>query len=201
MAEKHTGTCFCGAVGVEVTGAPEGMGYCHCSSCRSWSGGPVNAFTLWKPENVKVTKGSQFVGHFKNDQSPDTWADRRIRGNDSEPQVRAGRSRELFGNRAADEGRPAEVEGLPGGARWFGHCGTRITDSYGVHIYGDLFRPQSLASIRFDAGETGTSVEFAAVTAGAAFGLLTSKRCRAAAASGVAPGIDRQFHISNHRLV
>ena len=64
MADKHTGACFCGAVEIEVTGAPEGMGYCHCSSCRSWSAGPVNAFTLWKPENVKVTKGAEFVGKF-----------------------------------------------------------------------------------------------------------------------------------------
>jgi hypothetical protein len=71
MAEKHAGTCFCGAVGVEVSGAPEGMGYCHCSSCRSWSGGPVNAFTLWKPENVKVTKGGQFIGHFKKTEMSD----------------------------------------------------------------------------------------------------------------------------------
>lgn len=65
MTDKHAGTCFCGAVAIEVTGAPEAMGYCHCSSCRSWSAGPVNAFTLWKPENVKVTKGAQFLGHFK----------------------------------------------------------------------------------------------------------------------------------------
>src|SRR5229473_338409 len=61
MTDKHTGTCFCGTVEVEVTGAPEAMGYCHCRSCRSWSAGPVNAFTLWKPENVKVTKGAEFV--------------------------------------------------------------------------------------------------------------------------------------------
>ena len=45
----HVGSCFCGAVKLEVTGSPEAMGYCHCSSCRSWSGGPVNAFSLWKP--------------------------------------------------------------------------------------------------------------------------------------------------------
>jgi hypothetical protein len=57
----HLGTCFCGAVAVEVSGEPEGMGYCHCASCRSWSGGPVNAFSLWKPENVKVTKGADHV--------------------------------------------------------------------------------------------------------------------------------------------
>ena len=65
MTDKHTGTCFCGVVALEVTGAPEAMGYCHCSSCRSWSAGPVNAFTLWKPENVKVTRGAQFLGRFK----------------------------------------------------------------------------------------------------------------------------------------
>ena len=38
------------------------MGYCHCNSCRAWSAAPVNAFTLWKPENVKVTKGVGHVG-------------------------------------------------------------------------------------------------------------------------------------------
>lgn len=64
MTETHTGTCFCGAVEIEVTGAPEFMGYCHCASCRSWSAGPVNAFTLWKPENVKITKGAAFLGRF-----------------------------------------------------------------------------------------------------------------------------------------
>jgi hypothetical protein len=65
MTDKHTGTCFCGTVEIEVTGAPEAMGYCHCASCRSWSAGPVNAFTLWKPENVKVTRGAESIGHFK----------------------------------------------------------------------------------------------------------------------------------------
>jgi hypothetical protein len=64
MAQKHAGTCFCGAVAIEVTGDPAAMGYCHCSSCRSWAAAPVNAFTLWKPENVKVTKGKEFLGHF-----------------------------------------------------------------------------------------------------------------------------------------
>ena len=62
---SHAGSCFCGAIEMEVTGAPEGMGYCHCRSCRSWSGGPVNAFTLWKPENVKVTKGGEFLETFE----------------------------------------------------------------------------------------------------------------------------------------
>jgi predicted N-acetyltransferase YhbS len=56
--------CFCGAVEIEVTGAPLEMGYCHCSSCRSYSGAPVNAFSLWKSEDVKVIKGAEFLGRF-----------------------------------------------------------------------------------------------------------------------------------------
>jgi hypothetical protein len=65
MAQTHTGTCFCGAVTVQVTGEPAAMGYCHCRSCRSWSAGPVNAFTLWKPEAVKVAAGAEHVATFQ----------------------------------------------------------------------------------------------------------------------------------------
>ncbi len=61
----HQGACFCGAITLEATGTPEGMGYCHCRSCRSWSGGPVNAFTLWKPEAVKVTAGAEHLATFQ----------------------------------------------------------------------------------------------------------------------------------------
>src|SRR5947207_10596034 len=60
----HSGSCFCGAVKVEVTGSPVAMGYCHCRSCRSWSGGAVNAFSLWKPEAVQVTSGAEHVATF-----------------------------------------------------------------------------------------------------------------------------------------
>jgi hypothetical protein len=62
---SHFGSCFCGAVQVEVTGSPEAMGYCHCSSCRSWSGGPVNAFSLWKAEAVRIKAGAQHVASFQ----------------------------------------------------------------------------------------------------------------------------------------
>jgi len=58
----YKGRCFCGTVEIEASGAPEAMGYCHCNSCRAWSAAPVNAFTLWKPENVKVVKGAGNIG-------------------------------------------------------------------------------------------------------------------------------------------
>ncbi|HWY63162.1 MAG TPA: GFA family protein [Rhizomicrobium sp.] len=62
---SHSGSCFCGAVELRVTGSPEAMGYCHCASCRSWSGGPVNAFSLWKPEAVEITNGNEHVASFQ----------------------------------------------------------------------------------------------------------------------------------------
>jgi len=62
--QTYNGRCFCGAVEIEVSGESLGSGYCHCESCRSWSAGPVNAFTLWKPESVKVTKGEEKIGTF-----------------------------------------------------------------------------------------------------------------------------------------
>ena len=61
---SYKGNCFCGAVQLTVTGEPAGMGYCHCTSCRTWSAGPVNAFSLWKSETVKVTKGADQLGSF-----------------------------------------------------------------------------------------------------------------------------------------
>ena len=72
--ESYKGQCFCGAVTLEVTGAPAGAGYCHCSSCRSWSAGPINAFTLWPLDAVKVTSGKSFIGVFhKTDNSHRKW--------------------------------------------------------------------------------------------------------------------------------
>lgn len=57
----YQGRCFCGAVQFTVSGEPVGMGYCHCESCRSWSASPANAFTLWKPEALQVTRGAEHI--------------------------------------------------------------------------------------------------------------------------------------------
>lgn len=61
---EYRGKCFCGAVQFTVRGEPEAMGYCHCESCRHWSAGPVNAFSLWKPDAVKVTQGAEHIGTY-----------------------------------------------------------------------------------------------------------------------------------------
>ena len=73
-ASTYRGACFCGAVRFTVAGEPAAMGYCHCESCRWWSASPVNAFTLWKPEAVKVTKGAENIGMYsKTPKSDRKW--------------------------------------------------------------------------------------------------------------------------------
>jgi hypothetical protein len=70
----YQGSCFCGDVQITVSGDPAGMGYCHCTSCRTWSAGPVNAFSLWKPEAVQITKGAdKLATYHKTDKSLRKW--------------------------------------------------------------------------------------------------------------------------------
>ena len=60
----HEGRCFCGRVQFQVSGEPVAMGYCHCDSCRHWSAGPLNAFSLWKPEALRITQGADSIGSY-----------------------------------------------------------------------------------------------------------------------------------------
>jgi hypothetical protein len=70
----YEGSCFCGAVQFTVEGEPAVMGYCHCDSCRHWSAGPVNAFSLWKPNAVRVTRGADLIGTYtKTPRSNRKW--------------------------------------------------------------------------------------------------------------------------------
>ena len=74
---QHKAACFCGAVEFTVTGEPAAMGYCHCESCRHWSAGPVNAFSLWQPDAVRVTKGAELIGSYnKTPNSGRKWCAR-----------------------------------------------------------------------------------------------------------------------------
>ena len=55
----YKGSCFCGSVEIETSGAPAMMGYCHCKDCAFWSAYPITATTLWPQESVKVVKGEE----------------------------------------------------------------------------------------------------------------------------------------------
>lgn len=62
--DTYEGACFCGAVRFSVTGEPAAAGYCHCDSCRHWSAGPVNAFTLWPPDSLRIVQGEDHIGSY-----------------------------------------------------------------------------------------------------------------------------------------
>lgn len=61
---SYSGSCFCGAVELEVQGKADVEAICHCQICRDWSASPVNAAALWKPENVNVIKGKEHLSTY-----------------------------------------------------------------------------------------------------------------------------------------
>jgi hypothetical protein len=77
MTTTYEGSCFCGAVRITATGQPVAMGYCHCESCRRWSAAPINAFTLWNPEQIEIVAGASNVASFaKTERSHRKWCKR-----------------------------------------------------------------------------------------------------------------------------
>ncbi len=42
-----TGRCYCGAVTLTATRAPQAVAYCHCVDCRRVTGAPVSAFAAF----------------------------------------------------------------------------------------------------------------------------------------------------------
>lgn len=54
---EYHAQCSCGAVQMKVEGEPVVQCYCHCNSCRSYTGSPVNTPVLWPRANVTFTSG------------------------------------------------------------------------------------------------------------------------------------------------
>jgi len=61
-AATLTGNCFCGAVKIRVSGAPVEMGYCHCNSCRVYSGAPFVTYALFTEDQVTISQGAELLG-------------------------------------------------------------------------------------------------------------------------------------------
>ena len=60
---KKTGRCFCGSVELSASGESVTMGYCHCKDCAKWSASPMNSYSFWRPDQVKITKGKEPVSY------------------------------------------------------------------------------------------------------------------------------------------
>ena len=143
--KSYNGSCFCGAVQITVTGEPVSMGFCHCDSCRHWSASPVNAFTLWQPESVKITQGEENVGTYnKTPQSYRKWC--KICGGHIFTEHPGLGLTDVYaavipdvpfipglhvndGDEASYSGRPYETQGFPEGIWWFRHRVAGIVSS------------------------------------------------------------------------
>jgi hypothetical protein len=63
-AKTYRGRCFCGSVRLTARGAPVGMGFFRSDPCARGSPGPVAAYTLWKAEAVRITRGAGNIGTY-----------------------------------------------------------------------------------------------------------------------------------------
>jgi hypothetical protein len=58
------GSCLCGAVAFEVSGAPIRFIYCHCRSCQKSSGSVHAANLAFPKDSLKWTRGENFIELF-----------------------------------------------------------------------------------------------------------------------------------------
>ncbi|WP_339630422.1 GFA family protein [uncultured Sneathiella sp.] len=63
MTTYHA-SCSCGAIEIEADGEPVVQCYCHCNSCRSFTGCPVNAPVLWPRDKIRIVRGEDKLRHY-----------------------------------------------------------------------------------------------------------------------------------------
>lgn len=56
--------CACGAVQLEADGEPVVQCYCHCNSCRSFTGSPVSTPVLWPRQSVRFVSGEDKLNRY-----------------------------------------------------------------------------------------------------------------------------------------
>ncbi|EPE35273.1 Mss4-like protein [Glarea lozoyensis ATCC 20868] len=52
-----SGSCLCGAITYEFTGAPATTAICHCTDCQKWAGSALSTNVAVPHDSFKVTKG------------------------------------------------------------------------------------------------------------------------------------------------
>ncbi len=59
-----TGSCMCGAVTLEISGAPSSLSYCHCSRCRK-AAGVFSAVLIGPVDDLKITSGECHIARLQ----------------------------------------------------------------------------------------------------------------------------------------
>lgn len=71
MEKTYHAQCSCGAVQMEADGEPLVQCYCHCNSCRSLTGSPVNAPVLWPRAKVRFVSGEDTLRRYSKSGHPE----------------------------------------------------------------------------------------------------------------------------------
>ena len=48
---------------------PLACGYCHCKNCRTWHAAPLNAWTVWPNEAVRIEQGEELIANYQSRRS------------------------------------------------------------------------------------------------------------------------------------
>ena len=64
-----TGSCLCGDIAFEITGAVEQMGHCHCSMCRKFHGSAFATFGVAAPADFHWLRGEGKVVRYQSSAS------------------------------------------------------------------------------------------------------------------------------------
>lgn len=68
---ERNGGCACGAVRYRIDGPVLGVGACHCSDCRRFSGGDANYVALVPVPALTITQGVPAIFHTRGDSGAD----------------------------------------------------------------------------------------------------------------------------------
>lgn len=90
---KYRANCFCKAVRIEVCADPVDAKICHCRTCQSLHGAPMQWAAIFHKHDVRITSGRQWLKFYNSEKNVD---DRIL-----PCKVRCG----LCGTPVADEGR------------------------------------------------------------------------------------------------
>jgi hypothetical protein len=62
----YSGSCLCGGITLEITGAIDSIIHCHCSKCRKSSGTAYATNGFVAVSNLHITTGEQLLASFES---------------------------------------------------------------------------------------------------------------------------------------
>jgi hypothetical protein len=66
---KYRASCYCKAVQIEVCADPVDAKICHCFTCQSLHGAPMQWAAIFHKHDVRITKGTDCLKYYNSEQS------------------------------------------------------------------------------------------------------------------------------------